>query len=188
MLFIATSYHATEYFIVSCIQYCNLIIWVPFYCLTNSYRPNSKMTSVSYKHDKVKTPHTEKTGQLPTSLPMGCTWATEWAARGLPMGILPCKLGCPLLPYMETVGSSVSSPLLQNIKKVGSSVGSGVGCPWAAHGTFAMQIRLPTTSIYGNSGQLSGQPTTSKHEKSGQLSGQWSGLPMCCPLEFCHAN
>ena len=34
-------------------------------------------------------------------------------------------------------------------------------CPWAtewaAHGNFAMQIRLPTTSIYGNSGQLSGQ-------------------------------
>ena len=134
----------------------------------------------------------KKTGELPTSLPMGCTWATEWAARGLPMGILPCKLGCPLLPYMETVGnsvgSSVGSPLLRNMKKVGSSVGSGVGCPWAAHGNFAMQIRLPTTSIYGNSGQLSGQPTTSKHEKSGQLSGQWSGLPMCCPWEFCRAN
>ena len=50
--------------------------------------------------------------------------------NGLPMGILPCKLGCPLLPYMETVGSSVGSQLLLNVKKVSSSVGSGVGCPW----------------------------------------------------------
>ena len=74
-----------------------------------------------------------KTGELPTSLPMGCTWATEWAARELPMGNLPCKLGCPLLPYMETVGSSVGSsvgcPLLQYMATVGSSVGSGVDCP-----------------------------------------------------------
>ena len=70
----------------------------------------------------------------------------------------------------------------------GLHVGNGVGCPWAAHGNFAMQIRLPTTSIYGNSGQLSGQPTTSICEKSRQLSGQLSGLPMGCPWEFCHAN
>ena len=56
----------------------------------------------------------KKTGELPTSLTVGCTWATKWAARGLSMGILPCKLGCPPLPYMETVGSSV---------------GSSVGCP-----------------------------------------------------------
>ena len=116
-----------------------------------------------------------KKGELPTSLPMGCTWATEWAARGLPMRILPCKLGCPLLPYMKTVGSSVGSLLLlPNMKKVSSSVGSRVGCPLAAHGNFAIKIRLPTTSIYGN---------------SGQLSRQRSGLPMgilpCklgCPL------
>ena len=74
----------------------------------------------------------------------------------------------------------------------GLHVGNGVGCPWAAHGNFAMQIRLPTTSIYGNSGQLSGQlsrlPTTSIYGNSGQLSGQRSGLPMGCPWEFCHAN
>ena len=78
------------------------------------------------------------------------------------MGILPCKLGCPLLPYLETVGSSV-------------------GCPWAAHGNFAMQIKLPTTSIYGYSGhlsgQLSGQPTTVKSGNSGQFSGQPTKLP-----------
>ena len=43
----------------------------------------------------------------------------------------------------------------------GLHVDNGVGCPWAAHGNFAMQIRLPTTSIYGNSGQLSRQPTAS---------------------------
>ena len=133
-------------------------------------------------------PIRKKTGELPTSLPMGCTWATEWAARVLPMGILSCKLGCPLLPYMETVGSSVGSsvgsPLLPNMKKWTAQWAA----EWAAHGNFAMQIRLPSTTMYGNSGQLSGQPTTSKHETSGQLSGQWSGLPMCCPWEFCHAN
>ena len=123
------------------------------------------------------------------------------------MGILPCKYGCPLLPYMETVGSSLGSPLLPNIKKWATQWTA----EWAAHGNLAMQIRLPTTSIYGNSGQLSGQPTNSKYEKSGlpmgilpcrsgcpqfpymetvgsqllpnmkkswQLSGQWIGLPM----------
>ena len=124
--------------------------------------------------------HTEKTGELLTSLPMGCTWATEW----LPMGILPCKLSCPLLPYMETVGSSVGnsvgSPLLPKYKNLGSSVGSGVGCPSAAHWNFAMKIRLPTTYIYGDSwqlsGQLSGQPTTLKNGNSGQFSS------LGCPL------
>ena len=122
---------------------------------------------------------------LPTSLPVGCTWATEWAARGLPIGILPRKLDCLLLPYMETVGSSVGSsvgsPLLPNMKKVGSSVGNRVDCPCAAHGNFAMQIRLPTTAIYGYSGQLSGQlsgkPTTFKYGNSGQFSGQPTELP-----------
>ena len=41
-----------------------------------------------------------------------------------------------------------------------------MGCPWAARGNFAMQIRLPTTSIYGKSGQLNGQLTISNSEKS----------------------
>ena len=142
---------------------------------------------------------------------MGCMWATEWAARGLPMGILPCKLGCPLLPYMETVGSSVGSsvcnPLLPNMKKEDSShteknrgaahfadhglhVGNGVGCPLAAYGNFAMQIRLPTASKYekeessvgsgvgcpwathGNFAMQIRLPTTSIYGYSGQLSGQ----------------
>ena len=39
---------------------------------------------------------------------------------------------------------------------------------WAAHGNFAMQIRLPTIYIYGNSGQLSEQPNTFKYGNSGQ--------------------
>ena len=43
-----------------------------------------------------------------------------------------------------------------------------------------MQIRLPTTYIYGDSGQLSGQlsgqPTTFKYGKSGQFSGQPTDL------------
>ena len=91
-----------------------------------------------------------------------------------------------LLPIRKNRGAS-------HFAAHGLHVGSGVGFPWAAYGNFAMQIRLPTTSIYGNSGQLSGQPnrqpTASKYEKSGQLSGQRSGLPMgilpCklgCPL------
>ena len=104
---------------------------------------------------------------------MGCTWATEWAARGLPMGILPCKLGCPLLPYMETVGCSVGSLLLPNLKKWAAQWTA----EWAAHGNFAMQIRLPTTSMYGNSGQLSKQPTNSKYEKVGSSVGSGVGCP-----------
>ena len=107
------------------------------------------------------------------SCPLRCPWAARGQRSGLPMGILPCKLGCPLLPYMETVGSSVGSPLLPNIKKWAAQWAAEL----AAHWNLAMQMRQPTTSIYGKSGQLSGQPTTSKDEKSGQLSGQWSGLP-----------
>ena len=121
--------------------------------------------------DNLINSHTEKTGELPTSLPVGNGVGCLWAAHGnlamqirlpttsiygksgqpsrlpttsiygnsgqlsgqrsgLPMGILPCKLGCPLLPDTDIVGSSVGSQLLPNVKKVGSSVGSGVGCPW----------------------------------------------------------
>ena len=72
-----------------------------------------------------------KTGELPTSLPMGCTWATGWAV----------------------------------------------------HGNFAMQIRLPPTPIFGNSGQLSRQPTASKYKKVGSSVGSGVG----CPWEFFHA-
>ena len=64
----------------------------------------------------------------------------------------------------------------------------GVGCPWAAHGNFVMQIRLPTSSIYGNNGQLSGQlsrqPTASKYEKVGSSMGSGVG----CPWLLSHAN
>ena len=49
------------------------------------------------------------------------------------MGILPCKLGCPLLPYTDIVGSSVGNsvgnPLLSSMEIVGSSVGSPLSCP-----------------------------------------------------------
>ena len=68
--------------------------------------------------------------RLPTTSIYGNSGQLSGQQSGLPMGILPCKLGCPLLPYMETVGSSV-------------------GCPLA--------IRLPTSSMYGNMGQLSRQ-------------------------------
>ena len=85
------------------------------------------------------------------------------------MGILPCKLGCPLLPYMEHWAAQWAAQW---------------AAKWATHGNFAMQIRLPTTSIYGNSGQLSGQPPTSKCDKVGSSVGSGVG----CPWEFCHAN
>ena len=45
-----------------------------------------------------------------------------------------------------------------------------------------MQIRLPTTPIYGYSGQLSGQlngqPSTLKYGNSGQFGGQPTTLPI----------
>ena len=64
------------------------------------------------------------------------------------------------LPTTSIYGNSGQlsrQPTTSKYEKVGSSVGSGVGCPWAAHGNFSMQIRLPTTAINGYSGQLSGQ-------------------------------
>ena len=106
-------------------------------------------------------------------------WTTQWAlestAHWLPMGILPCKLGCPLLQYMETVNSSV---------------GSGLDCLLE----FVMQIRLSTTSIYGYNGQLSrqisGQPTTFKYGISVQLSGQPTELPTieCTTETICDSH
>ena len=63
-------------------------------------------------------------------------------------------------------------------------MGSGVGCPWATHGNFAMQIRLPTTSIYGNSGQLSGQQTSSKYETVGSSVGIGVGCPWAAHGNF----
>ena len=71
---------------------------------------------------------------------------------------------------METADSSVGSPLLLNMKKKWEA-------QWAveraAHGNFAMQIRLPTNSIYGDSGQS----TTFKYGNSGQFRGQPTELP-----------
>ena len=48
-----------------------------------------------------------------------------------------------------------------NFVAEGLHMGNRIFCPWAASGDFAMQIRLPTTSISGN---------------RMQLSGHWSGL------------
>ena len=47
-----------------------------------------------------------------------------------------------------------------------------------------MQIRQPTTSIYENSGQLSGQPTTSKYEKVGSSVGSGVGCPWAAHWNF----
>ena len=81
-------------------------------------------------------------------------------------------------PFLLIVGLAAFTHT-EKIRELHTSmhVGNGVGCPWAAHGNFAMQIKLPTTSIYGNSGQLSGQPsrqpTASKYKK-------WAAIMLLC--------
>ena len=45
------------------------------------------------------------------------------------MGILPCKLGCPLISYKETVGRSVGSPLLPKSEISGQLSGQRNGLP-----------------------------------------------------------
>ena len=76
------------------------------------------------------------------------------------MDFLP--LGCPVLPFMETVGSSV---------------GSRVGCPW-----IFCQANKDAHYIYGYrgqmSGQLSGKPSIFKYGNSEQFSGKPTELPI----------
>ena len=147
-----------------------------------------------------------KIGELPTSLPLGCTWASEWAANGnfamqirlhttsiygnsgqlsgqlsrqpttskyeksgqlsgqrsgLPMGcpweFFHANKAAHYFHIWKQWAAQWAAHYFQTFKKICSSVCSGVGCPCAAHGNFAMQIRLSTTAIYGYSGQLSGQ-------------------------------
>ena len=132
---------------------------------------------------------------LPNMKKWAAQWAVEWAAHGLPMGILSWKLSCPLFPYTETVGNSVGSGVgcpweIRHANKATHyfHIRIIVWAQWAAHcfqirqkwaaqwaveraahGNFAMQIKLLTTFIYWDSGQR-------------------SGLPMDCPWEFRHAN
>ena len=56
-------------------------------------------------------------------------------------------------------------------------VGNGVGCTCAARVSFFMQIKLPNTSIYGNSGQSSGQSTTYNYGKVSSSVGHGVCLP-----------
>ena len=67
--------------------------------------------------------------RLPTSSISG----NSGQLSGPPKGMLPCKLGCPLPPYTDIVGSSVGnpvgSPLLSSTELVGSSVGSPLSWP-----------------------------------------------------------
>ena len=88
------------------------------------------------------------------------------------MGNLPCKLGCPLLPYMETVDSSVSSPLLLNMKKWATQWAA----EWDAHGNFAMQMRLPTTM------ELVGSSVGSPLFPIMEIVGSSVDSPLKCPL------
>ena len=152
--------------------------------------------TLCYWYHNKSIPHTEKQG----SCRLRCSWAARGQRSGLPMGILPCKLCCPLLPYMETVGSSVGSGVgcpwefchanyaahcFHIWKQWGSSVGSGVGYPWEfCHANYAahcFHIRKQWVAQWA--------AHFFKIWRSGQLSGQWSGLPMgilpcklCCPL------
>ena len=64
-------------------------------------------------------------------------WAAQWVAEWAAHGIFAMQIR--LLPYKETVGSSVGSPLFPNMKKWAAQW----AVEWAAHGNFAMQIRLP---------------------------------------------
>ena len=66
----------------------------------------------------------------------------------------------------------------------GLHVGNGVGSPWDAHGILAMLISPPTTSIYGNSGQLSRQPAYSNFEKVGSRVDRGVGCPWAAYLNF----
>ena len=108
--------------------------------------------------------HTKKRGSYPQ------------AARGqcsrLPMGILPWKWGCPLLPYVETVDSQ----LLPTSKKVGSSDGQRsvlhiglLPCKWG----------MSTSSIYSMD-----SPLLQIMTKVGSSVGSGVG----CSWEFYHAN
>ena len=77
--------------------------------------------------------------------------------------ILTEQRNCEILKLLQ-----INNPYGKNRGAAhGLHVGNGVGCPWAAYGNFVMHIRLPTTFIYGYSGQLSGQlsgqPTTFKY-------------------------
>ena len=132
--------------------------------------------------------HTEKNRGAAHFAAQGCTWVTEWAAHGnfamqirLPTTSIYGNSG-------QLSGQLSRQPTNSKYEKSGQRSGLPMGRPWAAHGNFAMQIRLPTTSIYGNSGELSGQlsrqPTTSKYEKMGSSVGSGMG----CPWEFFHAN
>ena len=98
--------------------------------------------------------------------------AADFAAYGLHVGN---GMGCPFASHENfamqirllttsiygnsgQLGGQLSrQPTASKYEKVGSIVGNGVGCEWAAHGNFATEIRLPTSSIYGDSWQLSGQ-------------------------------
>ena len=56
---------------------CGAFVMIKFITQQNICKILSQDLNVKWK---------KKTRELPISLPIGCTWATEWAAIGLPMG------------------------------------------------------------------------------------------------------
>ena len=111
--------------------------------------------------------------RLPTNSIYGHSGQLNGQRSWLPIGILPFKLGFPLLPYMETVGN----PILPNMKKWAAQW----AVEWASHG-LTMGILpckldcqlLPNTDIVGSS---VGSPQLSSTE----IVGSSLGSTLNCP-------
>ena len=101
---------------------------------------------------------------LPNMKKLVAQWAVGWAAHGLP------KKFCPLLPYLEPVGSPLL-PIWNSGQLSWKWSRLPMGCTWEfCHANEAAQC-------YGNRWQLSAQPTTFKYGNDGQLRGQPTELP-----------
>ena len=105
-------------------------------------------------------------------------WAAQWAAEwGYPWEFCHANSAAHYFHIWKQWAAQWAANFFQNWIKWAAQW----AVEWAAHGNFVTQIRLPTTSIYGYSGQLSGQlsgqPTTNKYGNRGQFGGQPTELP-----------
>ena len=76
------------------------------------------------------------------------------------------------------------SKVLSHTEKTELPMGCTWAMEWVAHGNFAMKIRLPTTSIYENSGQLSRQQLLPNMKKVGSSVGSRVGCPWAARGNF----
>ena len=138
--------------------------------------------------------HTKQRGELPTSMPkgVGYSWAVHgnFAMQIRLLGLITTSIygkngqlsgqfitykyekcgqlseqwgELPISFPWELCNDNKSAHYFRILKEWTAELAA----EWAAHWNLAMQIRLPATSVYGNSGQRS-----------------W--LPMGCPWEFRH--